>query len=233
MKSVAVVGLGQFGHQIAISLSQKGFEVVGLDSDPEIISEIKDLIAEAVVLDTTDEKAMRAVNIDNVDMAIVAIGSNVQSSLLSTALLQKLNVQDIYVRVINPLQDSILRSMGIKNIISIEKEMGVQVSNMLSSSGVGMYVAISDRHSLMEIQVPKTLIGKTLKDLSIRSQHRINIVGIKSREAGVNDDGEVTYEIKMTDVPDPNYPLGKDDLLVVAGTDDHIKKFMRLGDDED
>ena len=71
------------------------------------------------------------------------------------------------------------------------------------------------------------------KDLSIRSQHRINIVGIKSREAGVNDDGEVTYEIKMTDVPDPNYPLGKDDLLVVAGTDDHIKKFMRLGDDED
>jgi trk system potassium uptake protein TrkA len=233
MKSIAVIGLGQFGYQIAISLSQKGFEVVGLDENPDMVDEIKDLISEAIVLDTTDEKAMRSVNIDNVDLAVVAIGSNVQSSLLTTALLQRMNVQEIYVRVINPLQESILRSMGIKNIISIEKEMGIQVSNLLSSSGVGMYVAITDRHSLMEIKVPPKLYGKTLHELNIPSQFRINVVGVKSREATINDDGEVTYSIQMTDVPDPYYTLGKDDLLVVAGTDDYIKKFMRLGREDD
>ena len=229
MKSVAVIGLGQFGHQVAISLSQKGFEVIGLDSDAEIVSEVKDLIANAVILDTTDEKAMRSVNIDNVDMAIVAIGSNVQSSLLSTALLQRLNVQDICCRVINPLQESILRSIGIKNIVSIEKEMGIQVSNMLSTRGVGMYVAISDRHALMEIEVPSPLVGKNLQDVRIRSQYRVNIVGIKSRIPNINDDGDVSYLVKMTDIPDHNYEISKDDLLLVVGSDDHLNKFMSLG----
>ncbi len=232
-KSVAVIGLGQFGHQVAISLSQKGFEVVGLDKDPEIVSEVKDLVAQAVILDTTDEKAMRAVNIDNVDKAIVAIGSNVQSSLLSTALLQRMGIQDIYVRVINSLQESILRSMGIKNIVSIEKEMGIQVSNMLSSRGVGMYVAISARHALMEIEVPAKLIGKTLKEISTRSHYRVNIVGIKSRIPNVNDEGKVSYSIKMTDVPDPNYKILQDDLLLVVGSDDNLNKFMSLGGDNE
>jgi trk system potassium uptake protein len=218
MKSVAVIGLGQFGHQVAISLSQKGFEVVGLDNDADIVDEMKDLIAQAVILDATDEKA---------------IGSNVQSSLLCTALLQRIGIQDIYVRVINPLQESILRSMGIKNIVSIEKEMGIQVSNRLSSRGVGMYLAISDRHSLMEIEVPAKLVGKTLYELSTRSQYRVNIVGVKSRIPNINDAGEVSYSIKMTDVPDPNYRILKDDLLLVVGTDDHLNKFMSLGGNDE
>ena len=80
MKSIAVIGLGQFGNQLAVGLTQKGFEVVALDKDVEVVSEIKDLVSQAVILDAIDEKAMRAVNIDNVDIAIVAMGTNVQSS---------------------------------------------------------------------------------------------------------------------------------------------------------
>mgnify|MGYP001219588223 FL=1 len=86
MKSVAVIGCGQFGNQIAVSMTQKGYEVIAIDKDVEIISEIKDLVQQAIILDSTEEKAMRSVNIDNVDLAVVAIGSNVQSSLLTTAL---------------------------------------------------------------------------------------------------------------------------------------------------
>ncbi len=233
MKTIAVLGLGQFGNQVAIGLSQKGFDVIALDDDEEIVSEIKDLVSEAIILDVTDEKAMRSVNIDRVDMAIVAIGSNVQSSLLCTALLQRMGISDIHVRVINPLQESILKTMGITNIVSIEKEMGIQVANTLSSEGVGRYIAISDRHSLIETRVPKGLIGKSLKDLNIRAKYRINIVGIKARVPQVNDDGEIQYQIEMTDVPDPSYPLGKNDLLVIAGTDDNLKQFIRLEDADD
>ena len=122
-KSIAVLGMGQFGYQLAISLTQKNFEVLALDSDPEMIDEVKELVSEAIIIDTTDEKAMRSINIDTVDIAIVAIGSNVQSSLLSTALLQRLGLVDIHVRHINSLQENILKSIGIKHIISIEKEM--------------------------------------------------------------------------------------------------------------
>ena len=229
-KSIAVLGMGQFGYQLAISLTQKNFEVLALDSDPEMIDEVKELVSEAIIIDTTDEKAMRSINIDTVDIAIVAIGSNVQSSLLSTALLQRLGLVDIHVRHINSLQENILKSIGIKHIISIEKEMGIQVSNTLSTDRVGRYISISERHSLMEIQVPEGFVGKSLKDLHVRSQFRVNIVGIKTRVPNVNDNGEVTYVIEMTDVPDPNYPLTKEDLLVIAGTDDNLRKFIRLGE---
>jgi len=229
-KSIAVLGMGQFGYQLAISLTQKNFEVLALDSDPEMIDEVKELVSEAIIIDTTDEKAMRSININTVDIAIVAIGSNVQSSLLSTALLQRLGLVDIHVRHINSLQENILKSIGIKHIISIEKEMGIQVSNTLSTDRVGRYISISERHSLMEIQVPEGFVGKSLKDLHVRSQFRVNIVGIKTRVPSVNDSGEVTYVIEMTDVPDPNYPLTKEDLLVIAGTDDNLRKFIRLGE---
>ncbi|MAQ64596.1 hypothetical protein CL647_00115 [bacterium] len=229
-KSIAVLGMGQFGYQLAISLTQKNFEVLALDSNPEMIDEVKELVSEAIIIDTTDEKAMRSINIDTVDIAIVAIGSNVQSSLLSTALLQRLGLVDIHVRHINSLQENILKSIGIKHIISIEKEMGIQVSNTLSTDRVGRYISISERHSLMEIQVPEGFVGKSLKDLHVRSQFRVNIVGIKTRVPNVNDNGEVTYVIEMTDVPDPNYPLTKEDLLVIAGTDDNLRKFIRLGE---
>ena len=76
----------------------------------------------------------------------------------------------------------------------------------------------------------KGFIKKTLKDLHVRTQFHVNIVGIKSRVATVNDDGEIKYTIEMTDVPDPHYPLEKDDLLVIAGTDDNLKKFIRMGE---
>ena len=149
---------------------------------------------------------------------------------MSTALLQRLGLVDIHVRHINSLQENILKSIGIKHIISIEKEMGIQVSNTLSTDRVGRYISISERHSLMEIQVPEGFVGKSLKDLHVRSQFRVNIVGIKTRVPNVNDNGEVTYVIEMTDVPDPNYPLTKEDLLVIAGTDDNLRKFIRLGE---
>ena len=186
-KNIAVVGIGQFGYQLAISLSQKGFEVLALDSNTDIIDEIKELVSEAIILDTTDEKAMRSINIHTVDMAIVTIGSNVQSSLMTTALLQRLNVAEIQVRYINSLQENILKAMGIEQIIGIEKEMGIQVANTLSSETVGRYISISDRHSLMEIQVPEGFIKKTLKDLHLRTQFKINIVGIKTRVPVVED----------------------------------------------
>ena len=94
---------------------------------------------------------MRSINISNVDVAIVAIGSNVQSSLLTTALLQRMNLNEIHVRYISNLQENILKSMGIKQVIGIEKEMGIQLANTLSTDKVGRYVSISERHSLMEI----------------------------------------------------------------------------------
>lgn len=233
MKSIAVIGLSPFGYQIAVSLAHKGFDVIALDENVETVAEIKDLVAQAIVIDSTDEKAMWSINIDNVDKVILAMGSNVQASLLTTALLQSMQIEDIYVRAINSLQENILRSMGIKHIINIEKEMGIQIANILSSERVGKYVEISERHSLVEIAVPKSFVGKSLVQLDFRAKYAINIVGIKTRIPEVKDNGEVAYSLHMTDVPDPHYPLQKDDILVMAGTDDNLGKILRIDKDND
>lgn len=233
MKKVAVIGLGQFGFQVALTLSQKGYDVIAVDKKDEIVSEIKDRVTQAIILDSTDESAMWSANIESVDQAVVAIGSNVQSSLLTAALLKQMNIDKIFVRAITSLQEGILRRMGIDNIINIEKEMGIQVSNALVSEGVGKYVEISNKHSLIEVVAPKPLVGKTLKELNMRTRFKLNIVGIKTRISTINDEGDVVYKSDMTDVPDPNYPLKKEDVLVIVGTDDNIGKLMRIGQDDD
>ena len=234
-KSVAVISLGKFGVQLAISLSQKGYDVIAIDHHSEPVDEIKELVNFAVALDATDEKAMRSVNVDTVDIAVVSMGTNVQSSLLTTALLQKLGVADIYVRSINQLQESILLSMGIpvNRIINIEEEMGEQLSSSLASGKIGRYIQISERHSLMEIRVPTIFVDKTLKLLNIRKHYKINVVGIKRLIPHVDDQGDVQYDVRMTDIPDPDDPLQESDVLVILGTDENIEQFVKVGDDNE
>lgn len=232
MKHIAVIGLGAFGSRVAINLTQKGFDVLAIDIKADIVSEIKDLVEHAVCVDCTDENAARAVSVDTVDVALVAIGSNVQSSLLTVALLQKLGIQDIYVRSISELQEGILKSMGIlsENILNIEEEMGDQISSILATGKVGRYIQISERHSLMEINIPKHFVGKSLKGLDLRLKHKINVVGIKKLEPEVDDMGEMNYRVEMKDVPDPDAPLEESDVLVVLGTDENVQKFAKLGE---
>ena len=228
MKTIAVIGLGQFGYQLAVTLSQKRFEVLALDNRVEIVSEIKDRVSQAVVIDATDENAMRAISIDAVDIAIVAMGTNVQTSLLATALCKRINVSKLYVRAINNLQESILRSMGIENILNLERDMGIQLANALSTD-VGRYIEISEKHSMIEVIVPEKFVGKSLKSLEIRTVYEINIVGIKRRLPVVSDDGDIAYRYEMTDVPDPDYLLAKKDMLIVAGTNDRLNQFITKG----
>ena len=232
MKTVAVIGLGQFGYQLSVTLSQKGFEVLSCDNRPEVVSEIKDRVSQAVIVDTTDESAMRAINVDTVDIVVIAMGTNVQASLLSTALCQRLDVSSIYVRAINSLQESILRSMGIENIINIERDMGIQLANTLSSD-VGRYVEISNRHSMIEMRVPEKFVGETLKTLGTREEFGINVVGIKTRQPIVTDEGEIEYRFEMTDVPDPDYHLTQKDMLIIAGTDEKINSFIVAGSSDE
>lgn len=228
MKSIAVFGLSQFGYQVATSLAQKGFEVIACDCNEDIIDEIKDIVSQAIVLDTCDEKAMRAANIDTIDIAVVTMGSNIKSSLLTTALLQKITIKDIYVRAFSPLQESILKSMGIRHILNIEKDMGLELANLISKRGIDRYIELSKSHSLMEINVPVSFVGKTLQGLELRNAFKVNVVGIKMRTPYVNDDGEIEFEENMSDVPDPHYVISKDDLLIVSGTDSNLARLVKL-----
>ena len=119
----------------------------------------------------------------------------------------------------------------MNRIINIEEEMGEQLSSSLASGKIGRYIQISERHSLMEIRVPEMFVGKSLKTLDIRRHYKINVVGIKRMVPHVDDQGDVQYDVRMTDIPDPEEALLESDVLVILGTDEHIDTFIKLGDE--
>ncbi len=222
MRQVAVIGLGRFGAAVARTLTEQGVEVVAVDLQKEKIEDIKDYVAVAVALDSMDEKALRSIGMEQVDAAIVCIGENVQSNLLSTTLLKKMGVKNIYARAVNPLQEEILRALEITKIIKLEEEMGESVGKTLSSPNIQVSMKLATGHTMAEIKVPKEFWGKTLKELNMRKRYDINVVAIKKLIPSVNDQGQKVFKETINDLPQADDVIEETDLLIVVGKEESI-----------
>ena len=129
---IAVIGLGTFGSKTAISLYEKGAEVIAIDLDVRLVDKIKDRVTHAVAINVKDERAMRSVNISDVDSAIVAIGDDIETSILAVAMLRKLGVGRVVARATTSLHEHVLREVGASEIIKVEEEMGEIMALKLS-----------------------------------------------------------------------------------------------------
>ena len=135
-KQYIVIGMGRFGTSVALTLAELGREVLAIDKDVDRIQDISDKVTHAVTLDSTDENDLKAVGIGNFDVAIVAIGKDIQASIMTTLLLKELGVKYIAVKANNDLQEKVLIKIGADKVISPEKEMGIRVANNLVSSNI-------------------------------------------------------------------------------------------------
>ena len=181
MPRIAVFGLGQFGTAIAEALTDKGVDVMAFDHNAERVEEIKDRVSVAVVLDSTDERALRAVGLDQVRVAIVTMGTSIEANILTSALLKQLGVPRVYARANTELQEQILRAIRVDKIINVEREMGEALAATLSVGEVHRFFNLATGHSLVEIDVPAHLIGKTIEQAQLRQRHSVNIVAIKKQ----------------------------------------------------
>ncbi len=227
MRSIAVLGLGNYGSSVARELTELGVEVIAVDERKERVEAIKDSVAFAVVLNATDEAALKAVAIQDVDVAVVSIGEDVEASLLTTLLLKKIGVKKIWARAINSLQYEILKRLDVDEIVSLEEEMGKTVARSLASASESKRIPLSDGHSLAEVRIPKPFVGKTLRQINPRGEYNVNIVAIKTLEPAIDDMGERRFAERFNDVPSPDEKLSQDDVLLVAGTDKNIEKFAK------
>lgn len=228
MRKIAVIGLGRFGSSVATALSEKGVEVLGIDSDREKVDDVKDKISCAVQLDSTEEAALREIGIEDFDAVIVCIGDNVEANLLTTALLKKMGIQEIYARAMTKLQAQILKTMDIRRVINLEEEMGVQVAKSLVAHSIEKLIALSTGHSFAEVRVPPLFVGRSLKDVNPRRNYRVNVIAIKKRQSETDGQGKKTIREQINDVPQPDDVFGKDDVLVVIGNDDQLTTFAAL-----
>jgi trk system potassium uptake protein TrkA len=225
MAQFVVIGLGAFGKKVAVTLSEKGASVIAIDKNRESVEEIKEHVAAALVLDSTDEESMKAADIKDVDAAVVALGDNQEEAILITAILKRMGVSKIVARAINPLYAHVLRSVGADNVIVIEEQMGEDLAKRLLSPEIYQHVVLTTGHSLVEVEAPADFIGKSLRQLDFRRKYGVNIIAIQKKVPQVNDDGKVTYQVTVNDVPGPEDRISKGDILVVVGADGNIEKM--------
>jgi len=178
-EKIAVIGLGQFGTAIARRLSIKGAEVMAIDMDQERVDLVKDDVAYAVALDSTDIKALKAQNITEMDAVMLAIGENIEGLLLTTVHLQELNIKRIIARAMSKQQRMILEKLGVKEIFSPEDEAANIVAEAILNPNLGGFLALPDQYQIAEIRAPRKVTKKTVGEAEIKDGYNLRIVAIK------------------------------------------------------
>lgn len=217
-----VIGLGYFGSTLAISLTEQGHEVIGIDNKFERVDELKNQIGNVMEMDTTNENAVKTLPLNDTDAVIVAIGEDVGSSILTLSILKKLNANNIIGRIISPMHKSILNQIGIKNTVHPESETAMMISLQLQVKNALKITEIDAENVIVEFKAPQKYVGHTLGTANLESRFKLKTVAIKSQEKK----GLLSREhTKTTLMPDDDYIFRENDVLVVAGLLDNMKKF--------
>jgi trk system potassium uptake protein TrkA len=227
MAKFAVIGLGKFGFTVATSLFDKGAEVIAIDNNQNLVDEISGRVSVSINLNSTDERALKANRIQDVDAVILAIGNSIEVSVLTAVILKKLGVSNIYAKVDSKVHARILELIGVPNIIFPEEQIGVQLANTLISSSVLEYIDLSSGHSIVELMVPENWVGKTLQQLALPTERGINIIAIKYTEKIVTNEGENKIVKKVNDMPGANDIINEEDVLVLIGPKSKINDLIK------
>ncbi|HEY9581720.1 MAG TPA: TrkA family potassium uptake protein [Savagea sp.] len=213
-KEFAVIGLGRLGGSIVQELVALGASVMAIDIDSEKVDEFAQIATQAVVADTTDESVLRSLGIRNFEHVVVAIGENIQASILTTLILKEIGVPRITVKAQNDHHEKVLLKIGADQVVHPERDMGRRMANNMLSNNILDYLELSDEYSIVEVQANRELVGHTLIDLDIRAKYGINIVAIK-RDHHLLVSPQAIERIKDGDI------------LVVIGSDLDIHHFEK------
>lgn len=227
MNKFAVIGLGQFGIAIARSLAKEGAEVMAIDNNPDRVEQIKDEVAHAVSLDATDQKALEAQNIQDIDAVVVAIGEDFEALLMATVQLMELEVERIIARAANDQQRMILEKLGIKEILSPEEEVGRTLAKTLLNPNIKSFLPLPDGYEIVEINTPKKTADKTLSEIDLRKRYNLNLITIK-RWFEESKDGKMVKTEHIIGVPRADTVLKESDIMIVLGKGKDVDKFVQL-----
>ena len=206
-----VCGLGRFGGALAVELTMLGHEVLGADADPKEVQNHAGTLTHVVQADTTDPVAMRELGAADFSTAVVAIGTDLEASILTTSVLVDLGVQRIIAKAITDAHGTILQRVGAHRVVFPERDMGVRVAHTVTGRTID-YIQLDAGFALVETTAPPAIVGKTLADAQVRSRYGITVVCIKP------EGGTFTYAT-------PDTVVEEGDILVVAGETHRAEGF--------
>ncbi len=209
-----VIGLGRFGTAVATTLLNLGADVIVLDQDESKSENFRTTPAIAIAGDATNELALREAGMANCDIVIVAIGKDVQASILITAILKEMAIPTIIAKAGDELHGKVLSKVGAHKVIFPERDMGIRVAYSLMTSNILDLLELSKDLSIAEIHPPFTVKGKTLQESRLRERYKVNVLALKR--------GEETFVN-----PEPEETIHPDDTLIVVGKVVDIQKLQK------
>lgn len=211
---VAVIGLGRFGKSLALELVDDGVEVLGIDADAKVVQSLAGRLTHVVEADSTDEEAMRQLSLHEFDRAVIGIGTDLESSILSASVLLELGVPNIWAKAVSGSHARILGQIGVHHVVRPEHDMGKRVAHLVRGRMLD-YIEFDDGYAIVKSRPPQSLLGLRLEESRPRSRYGITIVGVK--RTGL----DFTHATPETVVEDG-------DLIIVSGPRHQVEKFAEL-----
>ncbi|MBN2883821.1 MAG: TrkA family potassium uptake protein [Clostridia bacterium] len=215
MNSYLVLGLGRFGKAFAKTMSDLGHDVLGVDRDPEVVQSMSEELAHVIQSEISSEDFLKSIGVSNFDATVVAIGSDLQSSILTTALLKELGARYIISKAQNDLHAKVLMTVGANRVIFPERDMAIRVANNLASHNIIDSIQLSGDFSIMETTIPDKWVNKTINELAIRAKYKVNIIAVRKGD---------TLDIS----PGADYIFKEDDIVSIMGKNKDLKDLQHI-----
>lgn len=222
-----VIGLGRFGSQLVKALLEEGFEVIVIDKDDNKVNEFSDKVSSALILDATDEKALKESGISEVDCAVVSVGPRIDASILITMQLKEMGVKEVIVKAVDELHAEILKRVGADKVILPEKETAIRLAKTYRSKRFFEVLEVNPEYSIAEISAPKSFYNKTLQELKLRDKFGITVILIKRKTPYLNENGipEIKEEVIVS--PKGEDIIMENDILIILGKEKDLEKIVK------
>jgi len=241
--SIAVIGLGIFGREVALSLAAQQYPVIAVDRDPATVELLKGQVEQALIFDTTNEQALFDAKINDVGIAVCAIGmQHMQNSIMTTALLHQLGTPRIIARAVDDLHARILRQVGATEVINPEREIGRRIALQITSPSIRELLSLGSGACVAEVALPASFAGKNLLQLQVRQKYGLTVVGIRridpdakpasarrQHSFGTESKFVRDQERKLMLNLEPSELLQAEDVLLVAGEEKDVHRLSGLG----
>ncbi|MDQ8204004.1 TrkA family potassium uptake protein [Pelagicoccus sp. SDUM812003] len=226
-----VIGLGQFGSSLACELSRLQHDVLAIDNRDAPVASIKKKVSVAAVADAADIDALREVGVHEVDAVAICIGERFEASLMATSHMQEFGIEKIYCRVVNDVHDRLVSLLDVTEKVRPEAEAARQFAKRLGIEHAKQRFNLTGDFVVLEVEVPKKLIGTRLADARLREDHKLNLVTIRcngdeDKEEDKNDEERDESDARgICGVPDPEQRFESGDYLVVFGRKKDVEAF--------
>lgn len=225
MRKYAVIGLGNFGMNIAKSLIENECEVLGIDIDRDVVEKAKGFLTHAITGNPATKTVLETIGVSEYDSVILSIGQEMVSSVLIALYLKELNARKIIARAISDDHEKILKKLGVDDVIFPERDMAIRIGKTISMKNAVDYLPLSDEYSIMEIIPPPSFIDKSIRELSIGARYRCQILGIKQLTENGRED-----EVKKTIIaPSADEVIRDGNILIVLGKTTAIERMEKMG----